>query len=344
MNDVTGMWPGRLVRLIRRGRPDAVQLTSETIPIDDDLASPVEALRAQLADAGYPVEASVAPDRMLSLLLASFEELSRSNEQLAETRRALAEIQQRERTARVRAEELTARLERLVREAEAANGQRARVIASLAHDLKNPIGTIYTSAAMLLEIPLDEEQRRRQLEVIRRTADRLNQMIQDEVDVSRIDAGTFVIDMVPERTDTIIAGALERLEPLATARQVGIVAENAAGNVFVLADRGRVLQVLSNVVGHALEYSTPGSAVSIRSDRNGDVVRFTIIGEAPAIPAEQLPRLFDRPARASSARESGSGLAIAKAIVQAHGGEIRGENGESGGTRVHFTLPVAPQG
>jgi two-component system, sensor histidine kinase and response regulator len=107
-----------------------------------------------------------APEQILQLLLASFEELTRTNRQLQENRRELAEAHRRElvreQTARAEAEETARRMEQLVHQAEAATRHRDEVLAAVSHDLKNPLGTIYTSAALLLELPLDEDQRTRQ--------------------------------------------------------------------------------------------------------------------------------------------------------------------------------------
>src|SRR5690606_3149587 len=162
---------------------------------------------------------SSAPEQILELLLASFEELTRTNRELQENRRALAEAHRREleheQAARAHAEETAQRMEQLMREAKAATRARDDVLATVSHDLKNPVGTIYTSAALMLEMPLDEAQRTRQIGIIRRTAERMNRLIQDLLDVSRMDAGRFSVDPTPERAGSLVAEALEMLGPIA---------------------------------------------------------------------------------------------------------------------------------
>jgi two-component system, sensor histidine kinase and response regulator len=289
-----------------------------------------------------------APEQILQLLLASFEELTRTNRQLQENRRELAEAHRRElvreQTARAEAEETARRMEQLVHQAEAATRHRDEVLAAVSHDLKNPLGTIYTSAALLLELPLDEDQRTRQIQIIRRTAERMNRLIQDLLDASRMEAGRFVVDMTPERAASLVAEALEMLEPIASARSVRIDADDLADDALVLADRGGVLRVLSNLVGNALRFTPEGGAVTIASARDGDAIRFSVIDQGPGIPAEHLPRIFDRFWQAQRRGEgAGLGLAIAKGIVEAHGGRIWAETEEGGGARFHFTLPLAPR-
>jgi signal transduction histidine kinase len=287
-----------------------------------------------------------APEQILELLLASFEELTRTNRELQENRRALAEAHRREleheQAGRVQAEEIARRMEQLVHQAEAATRARDDVLATVSHDLKNPVGTIYTSAALMLEMPLDDEQRTRQITIIRRTAERMNHLIQDLLDVSRMDAGRFAVDMVPERAGSLIREALEMLGPIAATRSVKLVDEMRDGDVFVLADRGRILQVLSNLVGNAVKFTPEGRTVTISGYREDDVVRFSVFDEGPGIPAEHVARIFDRFWQAKRRGEgAGLGLAIAKGIVEAHGGHIWVDNEPGQGARFHFTLTAA---
>ena len=287
-----------------------------------------------------------APEQILELLLASFEELTRTNRELQENRRALADAHrrelEREQAARAQAEETARRMEQLVRQAEAATRVRDDVLATVSHDLKNPVGTIYTSAALMLEMPLDEAQRTRQITIIRRTAERMNRLIQDLLDVSRMDAGRFAVDMVPERAGSLVAEALEMLGPIAATREVELADDLRDADTWVLADRGRILQVLSNLVGNAVKFTPNGSTVTISASRDGDVVRFSVADRGPGIPQEHISRIFDRFWQAKERGEgAGLGLAIAKGIVEAHGGRIWAESEPGHGANFFFTLPVA---
>ncbi|MGH7505116.1 MAG: hybrid sensor histidine kinase/response regulator, partial [Longimicrobiales bacterium] len=142
-----------------------------------------------------------APEQMLEMLLGSFEELAHTNRALQASQKALADAAQREleheQRAREEAEHTAHTMEQLARAAEAATRARDEVLATVSHDLKNPVGTIYTSASLLLEIPLSDELRERQHQIIKRTAERMNRLIQDLLDVSRMEAGRFSVDTRP---------------------------------------------------------------------------------------------------------------------------------------------------
>jgi signal transduction histidine kinase len=157
-----------------------------------------------------------------------------------------------------------------------------------------------------------------------------------------MDAGRFAVDMVPERAGSLIREALEMLGPIAATRSVKLVDEMRDGDVFVLADRGRILQVLSNLVGNAVKFTPEGRTVTISGYREDDVVRFSVFDEGPGIPAEHVARIFDRFWQAKRRGEgAGLGLAIAKGIVEAHGGHIWVDNEPGQGARFHFTLTAA---
>jgi signal transduction histidine kinase len=287
-----------------------------------------------------------APEQILALLLSSFEELTRTNRALQESKRALAEAHarelQREQAARAEAEDGARRMAELVRAAEAATRARDDVLAAVSHDLKNPLGTIYTSAALLLEIPVTDEQRTHQLGVIRRTAERMDRLIQDLLDVSKMEAGRFAVEPAPERVGALLGEAFEQLQPIAVARHVELVDAAEDRDEVVLADRGRVLRVFSNLVGNAVKFTPEGSAVTIGARRRDADVVFSVTDRGPGIPAEHLGRIFDRFWQAEHAPPEGAGLglAIARGIVEAHGGRIWAESGSNGGATLSFTLPV----
>jgi len=313
-----------------------------------DRAPGEEGLRIHFLGEQFTI--SSTPDQILQLLLASFEELTRTNRALQESQRALADAHarelEREQSARAEAERTAQRMEQLVHEAKAATRARDDVLATVSHDLKNPLGTIYTSAALLLDVPLDEQQRVKQLGVIRRTAERMNRLIQDLLDVSRMEAGRFSVDPLPEPIDTLIGEALEMLEPLAAGRKVTLIDRTSASLCHVLADRGRVLQVLSNLVGNAVKFTPEHGSVTIGADAIEQAVRFSVADQGPGIPAEHLDRIFDRfwQADRKAGEGAGLGLAIAKGIIEAHGGRIWAESGPGPGATFFFTLPLATAG
>jgi two-component system, sensor histidine kinase and response regulator len=251
------------------------------------------------------------PAQILGLLLSSFEELIRTNEQLQVSKQR----------------------------AEAATRARDDVLATVSHDLKNPVGTIYTSASLLLDMPLPPDAQHRQLEIIRRTAERMDRLIMDLLDVSSMEAGRFAVDAAPESLHSLMTEVGEVFAPMADARGIKLRAELPDRDAMVKADRGRVLQVMSNLIGNAVKFTPEGGSVTVATQLSESEVEFTIADTGTGIAEENLPRIFDRFWHAGKAGGSGLGLAIAQGIVLAHNGEIRVESG-SDGTTFYFTLPI----
>jgi two-component system, sensor histidine kinase and response regulator len=284
------------------------------------------------------------PSQILALLLSSFEELIRTNAALQTSKRQLAEAHtrelQREQDARAQAEANARHMEQLKQKAEAATRARDDVLATVSHDLKNPLGTIYTSAALLLEMKMTPEAQHRQIDIIRRTAQRMDRLIMDLLDVSRMEAGRFSVEPQPESARSILLEARDLHGSLAAAKNIELSAELPDADVPVHADRHRVLQVLSNLVGNAVKFTPEEGRVTLRLERQDDVACFTVSDTGVGIPQEDLPRIFDRFWHAGESGGSGLGLAIAQGIVEAHGGEIEAES-SAAGSNFRFTLPLA---
>jgi two-component system, sensor histidine kinase and response regulator len=304
----------------RDGGPVAISFLGETYTIDSD------------------------PSQILALLLSSFEELIRTNAALQQSKRELREAHdrelRREQQARAQAEEDTRRLELLKQKAEAATRVRDEVLATVSHDLKNPLGTIFTSSTLLLDMELPPEAVRRQLEIIRRTAERMDRLIQDLLDVSKLEAGHFTVEPKPEPAVSLVAEARELLNSIAEAKGVALMAAARAGDASVSADRNRVLQVFSNLIGNAIKFTPEGGSITVSADLAGDAVRFSVADTGSGIPDADLPRIFDRFWHGAESTGSGLGLAIARGIVEAHGGTIEADSSPAGST-FSFTLPLA---
>ncbi|MBR9990520.1 MAG: hybrid sensor histidine kinase/response regulator [Gemmatimonadetes bacterium] len=270
---------------------------------------PGEAARISFLGETYTIASD--PAQVLGLLLSSFEELIRTNEELQVSKQR----------------------------AEAATRARDDVLATVSHDLKNPVGTIFTSASLLLDMPLPPEAQKRQLEIIRRTAERMDRLIMDLLDVSSMEAGRFAVDAAPESLRSLIAEARDVFGPLATARNLELQAEDPVREATVRADRNRVLQVMSNLIGNAIKFTPEGGCVTVTATPAENEVIFSVVDTGIGIAEEDLPRIFDRFWHAGKAGGSGLGLAIAQGIIRAHGGTIRVESGD-GGTSFFFTLPL----
>lgn len=278
------------------------------------------------------------PAQMLPLLLSSFEELIHANTALQKSRREIAQAHAREQEARLRAEAAAVRLEALRLEAEEATRARDDVLATVSHDLRNPAGAIFGSASLLLDIPLSEEARKRQFELIRRNAMAMERLIQDLLDVSRMEAGAFSVEPGAESAHALVEEARDLHQPLAASRGVELAVELDQPDVEVWADRGRILQVFSNLLGNALKFTPAGGRVglSFRADEQG--VGFTVSDTGSGIAPEALPHIFDRFWHGREGGGTGLGLAITKGIVEAHGGSITVVSSPAG-TTFRFALP-----
>jgi len=233
---------------------------------------------------------------------------------------------------------------RLFHEAQQATRARDDVLAVVAHDLRNPLNTVSMAVSLMLEsTPPEMVQERRQVEIVRRAADRMNRMIQDLLDVKRMESGRLAIDAKPELPVGLINDTIDMLRPLASGSTIRLESNVEEGLPPVLADAARIQQVLSNLVGNAVKFTPRNGRVSITAEPIEGEVRFGVIDTGPGIPAEQLPHIFGRfwQAKPSDRRGIGLGLAIAKGIVEAHNGKIWVESHVGLGSTFYFTLPTA---
>ena len=235
---------------------------------------------------------------------------------------------------------------RLFRAAQDATRARDDLVAIVSHDLRNPVHTISMAASFLLEIAPADDRRvtaRRQLEVIQRSASRANRLIQDLLDVAKIQAGGLAVDSAPVDVKSLLQEAVDAATPLAGAKAIRVSSVPPEAELRVMSDRERVLQVIQNLMGNAIKFTPKGGEIRILACHEQPDVRFTVADSGPGIPAEHLNHVFDRYWQAKSTAKLGTGLglSIAKGIVEAHGGRIWAESPPGSGAEFNFTLPVA---
>jgi PAS domain S-box-containing protein len=233
---------------------------------------------------------------------------------------------------------------RLYHEAQQATRDRDDVLAVVAHDLRNPLNTVTMAIGLMLETtPVENVKERRQVEIVRRAADRMNRMIQDLLDVKRLESGRLGIEAKPESPASLVNDTVEMLRPLATGSTILLESDVADNLPPVLADAARIQQVLSNLVGNAVKFTPRDGRVTVCAEPIDGGVRFGVIDTGPGIPPDQVPHIFGRfwQAMPSDRRGIGLGLAIAKGIVEAHGGMIWVESHVGLGSTFYFTLPSA---
>jgi signal transduction histidine kinase len=314
-----------LIHDIRAAEPD-LPVVIFTGRGDEEVA--VEIMKAGAAD--YLPKASLTAERLASSLRHAME-ISRSE---AAQRRATSER-----------ESLLA-LERKARgEAEHAIRARDEMLGIVAHDLRNPVNTIVMAAATMLELPLDEEHRARTLGIIQRAAMTMDKLIRDLLDVTSIESGTLAIKPSRVHIDALLDETLEQFEPQARNRDISITCDVESGLPPAIGDRDRLTQVLSNIIGNALKFTPVHGYIALRARRTGDFAEISIEDSGAGIPPENVIRVFDRfwQADRTSASGAGLGMAIAKGIVEAHGGSIWVESVVGRGTTFRFTVPCAPR-
>lgn len=220
---------------------------------------------------------------------------------------------------------------------------RDQVLSYVAHDVRSPLGGISLLAELILHDPMSEEQRRSFLEAIVEATERIDRLIQDLLDVGRIEAGGLRVEAQAVEVAPLVREAMLLLEPVAAEAGLQVSLEIPESLPRVLADRGRLLRVFSNVVGNAVKFTPAGGTVTLRARPTGAEVLFSVTDTGPGIPPEHLPHLFDRFWQAQRTRSAGAGLglAIARGIVEAHGGRIWAMSDPGQGSTFFFTLPYA---
>ena len=233
-----------------------------------------------------------------------------------------------------------ATLSTMYRDAQLTIDAREQVLKIVSHDLRNPLHTISMSTSLMLEVPMDEAQRVKRLQMIKRAGERMTRMVQDLLDVAKFESGRLGIDKRLVDVAPLISEAMDMLRPLAVERGLKLDASTVDDLPKIAADAGRVLQVFSNLIGNAIKFTPPGGLIAIRAEPAGGQTRFSVSDTGPGIPPAQLPHIFGRfwQADANDRRGIGLGLAIAKGIVEAHGGRIWVESEVGHGTTFYFTL------
>ncbi len=234
---------------------------------------------------------------------------------------------------------------RLYRAAQRATQARDDVLAIVSHDLRNPLHTIVLSASYLSEVFLADlpGAALQQTEIIRRAVDRANRLIQDLLDVSRIEAGGFAVSSEPVAPAVLIGDACDAMTSTAAAARVKLTSHVDDDLPDVLADRERLQQVFSNLVGNAVKFTPAGGTVEMTATASGPFrICFSVKDSGQGISDDNLPHIFDRFWQARNAKRTGAGLglAIARGIVEAHGGTVSAKSTLGTGTDISFELPV----
>lgn len=235
---------------------------------------------------------------------------------------------------------------RLYAQAQQASRSRDDILGIVSHDLRNPLGVVIMGTQTLLEERIRDEQQREYLELIRRAAERMQRLIEDLLQVTFLESGRLQLQVSAQSPAVLADDVVRAFDMEAAGRSIRLESEVPPDLPSVLADRDRVLQLFTNLVDNALKFTPPGGRIVLSASRSTEDVEFSISDTGPGLPADELPHLFDRfwQARRSRIAGVGLGLAIARGIVEAHGGLISAGGAEGGGAVFRFTLPTAAGG
>ena len=234
---------------------------------------------------------------------------------------------------------------RLYSSAQEANRAKDEFLANLSHELRTPMTAIIGWAHLLQLGGLDAEQVNLGLQTIRQSGDAQAKLIDDLLDVSRIVTGKLHLNPTAVRLSDIARGAIAAIRPAADAKRHRLEVDIRNGDAVVLGDASRLQQVFWNLLSNAVKFTPPGGIVRLRlADRDVENVVLTVEDTGEGIPPEFLPQVFERFRQATTSARGrtglGLGLAIAKELVEMHGGSIAATSaGRGTGSAFTVTLP-----
>ena len=242
--------------------------------------------------------------------------------------------------------QLAARFNEMADKLNQVETMRRRLIGDVSHELRTPLTTIKGSMEGLIDgvlLPTKETYQQ-----IHAEADRLNRLVDDLQELSRVEAHAYQLELRPLDVSALLRTVMKRVGPQFDMKHISLDIDLAPDLPYVIADEDRIIQVLTNLVGNAVQYTPAHGTVTLSAQQINHEVKISVRDNGMGIPPEHLPRIFDRFYRADKSRSrragsgSGIGLTIACALVEAQGGRIWAESpGEGQGSTFTFTLPVA---
>jgi signal transduction histidine kinase len=243
------------------------------------------------------------------------------------------------------AEDLEARAAAL----SASDRARRQLLADVSHELMTPLTAIrgYTETLGMRDLALDEPTRGRYLEIIGEETQKLEELIGDLLDLARLEGGGGTLAFKNVAVSELFSRVIDRHGPTIRDHRISVVPLIVPENLEVRGDPQRLEQALQNLASNALRHTPDGGRLVLGASVAADGVHMTVTDSGSGIPAEHLPRIFDRFYKADASRSistapsgSGLGLSIVQAIVERHGGRITASNAPEGGAMFEIVLPV----
>ncbi|HEX5164429.1 MAG TPA: ATP-binding protein [Thermomicrobiales bacterium] len=225
---------------------------------------------------------------------------------------------------------------------------KSEFISIVSHELRTPLTAIKGFTDLIIEGEVGEisEQQREFLEIVQSNSDRLVALINDMLDISRIESGRITLNLEGVDVPAAVEHAVVALRPLVEDKQLQIQTELVEDPATIIADRTRLQQILTNLISNACKYTLPGGWITVRSEALDGQIALSVSDTGIGIPPEALPHIFSKFYRVDQPQTrdvggTGLGLAITKSLVEMHGGRIQIASRAGLGTTVRFTLPVA---
>ena len=274
-------------------------------------------------------------DRMqiIDLLLSTYDNAVQKNNELHKAHADLLEIHHQ--------------LEQKNIQLELVNQEKNHFLSIAAHDLRNPLTTIYTAADLITEELKDKtsSETKEFLEMIKQSSKFMRSLLEELLDVSVIDSGKLSIHLEPVKLIDLIRNNVALNRVIAGRKQITVEYHCTNDLPILQLDRKKIEQVLNNLISNAIKYSFPQSKVEIHSKREGDNLVISVSDEGQGIPPTEMDRLFKPFSRTSVKATSGEsstglGLVIVRKIIEAHDGRVWAESQVKKGSTFYISLPV----
>jgi signal transduction histidine kinase len=268
-----------------------------------------------------------------------------SNDEFEELAHAFNKMADEIRSSHEKLKKQAEKLEKSYNELKILDELKSEIISIVSHELRTPLTSIKGYVELILDGtmgPINESQKRG-LEIANENIDRLKRLIENMLDLSRIERGELKMDISKVNLKDIVQNVIHSLKPLADGKNIKII--NKAENITANVDKDKLTGVLTNLIENAIKFSPVNENVTVEAFKENNMVHITVKDNGPGIPKSELTKIFDRFYQVNSSAKriksgSGLGLAICKSIVEAHGGKIWVESELGKESTFHILLPL----